>query len=222
VKCYVLYMVVGLLCTITLTCREVEPYTASSTMKGYQLNGIVRDSSGSALRGTVVSLYFYYDSVAATPTDTQQIIITDSMIIVDISVLTLQYDFVKTIFLGHWLQSGPIYRVVWDGKNWMGNPVGSGMYLIRYYVDTAVVKYSPVVIDGAATDTADERGRFSITNNNLPFGERFDYYNLTGNFKAVYKILPMIKLKFQYEGRSAVYDSVDLMKNGISNGLFIL
>jgi len=216
------YVVAGLLCVITLSCREIEPYTESSSTTDYQFNGIVMDSSGIAIQDLAVSLYYYYDSVAALPTDTQQVIVTDSMKVVDITVFTLEHDFISTIFLGFWHRTGPIQRIWWDGLDWMYRPVGSGMYLIRYYIDTAVVKYSPVVLDGRRTDTTDRRGRFTIEYNNLPIGKQFDYYDSTGSFKAVYKILPMIKLKLQFPDRSAMYDSVKLFKDRVTNGTFIL
>jgi hypothetical protein len=216
------YVFAGLLCLLTIACREIEPYNQSSSMKGYQFNGIITDSAGYVLRDVVVSLYYYYDSVAATPTDTQQVIVTDSMKIVDISVYTLQYEFIRTLFLGRMPQTGPIRRQYWNGRNSQNQQVGSGMYLIRYYVDTAVVKFSPIVIDGAPTDTTDRLGHFAILKNNLPIGEQFDYYDSSRTFKAVYKILPMIKLNFQYQDRSVTYDSIQLVKGKITNGSFIL
>ena len=220
--CYVRYVFLWSLCLLTITCREIEPYNQSSSLKGYQFSGTLTDSTGYVLRDAVVSLYYYYDSVATTPTDTQQVIVTDSMKIVDISVYTLQYEFIKTLFLGRMPQTGPIRRQFWNGRDSQNHQVGSGMYLIRYYVDTAVVKFSPFVIDGAPTDTTDRFGHFAIQKNNLPIGEQFDYYDSTRSFQAVYKILPMIKLNFQYQDRIVTYDSIQLVKGKITNGSFIL
>jgi hypothetical protein len=214
--------VVGLLCLITLACREIQTPFESQSVKGYQFSGIVTTDNGYRLPGVNVSLYFWYDKISETLTDTQQVIVTDVMQIVDISVFTLKYDLVRTIYFDRRSQTGPLPRFYWDGKDDNKELVASGMYLIRYYVGDSTIKYSPVVVDGHVTAESDGDGMFTIGNDNLPIGKRFDYYDSTGTFKGVNIILPKITLKLQRYDRGSKYGKIELMKDKITRGTFIL
>lgn len=213
---------VGFLCLITLACREIQPPLESQSIKGYQFNGIVTTDNGYRLPGVNISLYFWYDKIGETPTDTQQVIVTNVTQIVDISVFTLKYDLVRTIYFDRRSRTGPIPRFFWDGKDDNKEHVASGMYLIRYYVGDSVIKYTPVVVEGHVTAESDGNGTFTIGNDNLPIGKLFDYYDSIGTFKGVNRILPKITLKLQRYDRGSKYSTTELMKDKIISGTFIL
>jgi len=214
--------VMGLLSMITLTCREIEPPFDSNSIKGFQLDGIVANSSGIRLYGVDVSLFYQSDSVANVPVDTHKVIVNDVKQVVDISVYTLKYEFVSTIFFGYMNKTGPVTKVYWDGKDWNKQPVAGGMYLIRFFVDTAIVKYSPIILSGQLAAKSDRDGLFSIANNILPIGKFFDYYDLSGTFRSQRLLLPKITLQFSGYGRKSTYSNIELLKDKITSGSFIL
>ncbi len=203
------------------SCREILPVQTTSSAVGYQFDGIVTTASGLAFPGVQVRLYYEYQLVSETQTDTIPVIVRDSTRIVDIAVYTPRYAFVRELFLGY-RPVGPVPRALWDGLDASGNSVPSGEYLIRYVVDTAIVKYSPVIVDGHTSAVTDANGRFVIPNDRLPVGAVADFYDLDGTFAGAFEVLPVIDLVFIKEALSSIYQSITITNNQITTGAFTL
>lgn len=186
------YALLGLLCLIIISCRELEPLTGSQVIDGYQIDGRVTTVNGVPIDSVEVKLYYYYTYFSSTPIDTIPVVVTDSLKVVDISVVDRKFRFIRTIFFGLWGRTGIIPRIYWNGRDLNNQPVLSGLYYIQYIVDTVLVKSSPVIVDGHVTAITDNRGRFSIVNYNLPIGSVFDVYNDDDSFYGVMKVLPKV------------------------------
>ena len=216
------YVGVGMLCVAMLSCREVLPVSVSPpTVQGYQLNGVVYSTNGVALENVEVRLYYNFRQVGYSPIDTQKVVITNSQSIYNVAVVTPAYEYVNQIFYGHF-QVGTTPRATWNGLDQYGNPVPSGKYLIRYMIDTVVVKYSTVIINGHLTATTDHQGRFTLASDRLPVGEQFDYYNTENTFIGTYQVDSLVFLDFRKLSQHTQYPSVALQKGTITNGVFTL
>jgi hypothetical protein len=185
------------------------------------LNGTVTSPNGIPLDSVGVRLYYSYDIVSYDPIDTQQVIVTDSTRIVDVSVYTPDHVFVKQLYFNY-RPRGPVPHFLWDERDQTGAPVSSGEYLIRYAIDTTVVKYSVVVIDGHTTATTDGFGRFTITAQHLPVGTVFDAYTQLNAYDVTLRVRAQVDL-FLYKGAlNAPYPSVLLKKDQITTAGFTL
>jgi len=216
------YVAAGLLSLISLSCRELDPFAGSQIIDGYQLDGRVTTGNGVPLDSVKVVLYYYYAHIGDSPADTIQVVVTDSMQVVDISVVNSRLHFFKTIFFGRRHSAGPVPNILWDGRDYQNKPAPSGLYYIRYIIDSNLIKYSPVVIDGNITTVTDIQGRFRITNDNLPVDKYFDLYKVDGIFYGVEKILPKIALELYRYGSYSEYPSIELTKNKIITRAFTL
>jgi len=215
------YVLFAVMCFTLISCREIQTLSFPVSIKGYQLNGSLTAVNGVPIGGTEVRLYYNYEIVALEPADTQVVMVTNPTRIVDIAVYTEKYAFVKQLYLGY-MQVGPVPRARWTGVDYKGNFVPSGKYYIRYVLDTVIVKYSPVLVEGAVTAYTDETGKFKIVNDNLPVGEIFDFYRPDGTFYGVLRVLPDIGLQFRKQGAGSDYPSVSLLENEITMKSFIL
>lgn len=213
--------ILGILCLIFGSCREILPVQVTASINGYELDGILTSASGLPVQGAEVRLFYDYNLVSQTPTDTIPVIVRDSTRIVDIAVYTPAYTFVRELFLGY-LPIGPVRRAVWDGLDEAQKPVPSGKYLIRYVVDTAIVKYSTVIVDGHATTTTDVNGKFVIPNNRLPVGAIADFYYPGGSFAGAFEVIPAVDLEFAKGPLLADYTNIALNTNQTTTGAFTL
>ena len=127
--------------------RDILPLESSSTIAGYQVKGIVTGQDGLPINAVNVRVYYYYGLLQNTPIDTLPVLVTDSTKIVDIAVYTSSYHLVREIFLGY-RSPGRVPHYQWDGRDDNNKPVPNGKYLVRYVVDTAIVKFSTIIIDG--------------------------------------------------------------------------
>jgi hypothetical protein len=210
-----------ILCAILPSCRDIQPFQTSLTTRGYQLNGTVTSANGIPLDSVGVRLYYSYDVVGYDPVDTQQVIVTDSTRIVDVSVYTPNLQFVRQLYFNY-RPTGPVPHFLWDERDQNGVPVSSGEYLIRYAIDSLIVKYSIVVIDGHTTATTDAFGRFVIPNANLPVGTVFDAYNLDNTYDVTLRVKPEVDLILYKAGLLAPYSAIQLKKDQITTAGFTL
>jgi hypothetical protein len=216
---------IGLSCMICLlipSCRDVQPFSGEVVIAGYQLDGTVTTLNGVPVDSVMVTLFYNFDPVGTTPLDTQKVIVQGMTRMVDITVLTPRRAFVRELFHGWVLPGTEVQRARWDGTDTAGSLVPSGKYLIRYTVDTQVVKYTPTVVDGGPTAFTDTAGRFSITADHLPIGEYFDLYRKDGSFYGVFMVEPVLSLEFERGGLRSVYPSVDIAQDKITTGAFTL
>ncbi len=198
-----------------LSCRDIQPVSQIVSTKGYELVGTVTSANGIPLGGVDVLLFYNYDFYGSTPIDTQKVVVRDSSKIVDIAVYTAKLAFVRQLFLGYH-SPGVLPPTSWDGRDDFGNLVPSGKYLIRYVVDTVIVKYSPVVIDGHVTATTDRNGSFTIGADNLPIGTIFDSYFINGSYDATYEIIPAVDILLHKSTLSTGYTGIALGSNQVT------
>ena len=206
---------------VSLSCREVRPFENVLQIHGYQLDGEVTTSTGVAVEGVDVRLYFNYQYVSDTPVDTQTVYVSDPSKPVDIAVYNRDLAFVKQLFLGY-RSVGPLPRWTWDGFDAAGKSVPGGKYFIRYVVDTVIVKYSPVLVDGHVTSTSTTGGTFTIAAPNLPIGDSFDLYDQNYLYAGTYEIVPVIDLTLRKGNTRAAYSGISLRRNQITKNVFIL
>jgi hypothetical protein len=206
---------------LAFSCREVLPLESEPTIQGYQLNGSVTTPNGISLDSVGVQLYYNYSFVSDTPVDTVPVIVVNPSRILDIAVYTPSFQLVRQLFLGY-RPAGVVPRALWGGIDQHGVPVPDGKYLIRYVVDTTIVKYSPVLIDGQRTVVTDNAGRFSLTSDRLPVGEYFDIYDDFNRYQGTYAVTSTIDLRLQKSTLSTDYLNIVLQKGKIITKAFIL
>lgn len=212
-----------LFCFAALSCREIDPYYNPDDIEGYQVDGILTTDNGLPIDSASVELYYYFRYYSDEPIDTIQAVVTDSSQLVDISVYTADYEFIKTLFSGPARMTGPLPRYSgWDGYDWRGVPMPSGKYLVRYKIDTSVIKYSVIILHGQVTTFTDQRGMFTIPNENLPVGELFDIYYPSGQYYVTYQVEERIALVFTRGDRHTDYLTLNLQKDKITTGAFKL
>ena len=212
--------IIGCLCLALIGCREIQPFETISATQGYQIKGKVTNASGVPLDSVRVRLYFNLNLVGTTPIDAQAVIVTEPVSIVQITVYTPDYVFVRQIFSDH-LTRGPVPRARWDGNDQKGAPVASGKYLIRYVIDTTIVKDSPVLVDGHLMGVTDALGRFTITPDRLPVAEMFDRYFSDNTYNGTFQVQPTVGLDFRKSFFHQAY-SLELQKDKITSAVFIL
>ncbi len=213
----------AVLAIVLVSCREVlPPDTQAVPVEGYELRGIVTSSNGVPLPG--VEVYLSYNAVLAqtTPTDTQQVIIDSLTQVLDVTVVSTDLRPVKVLYHGFPASTGIVPRYTWDENDGAGNPVPGGKYLIRYSIDSRIIKYSPVIVTDHLIATTDIYGRFAITPDQLPVDEVFDEYYMNNYFSAAYRILPVIDLYFYRQGQHSAYPSISLTLNHVTTGVFVL
>lgn len=211
-----------LLCFAALSCREIEPYYDPEYVRGYQVNGILTTANGIPVDSAGVQLYYYYRYYGDQPVDTTEAIVTDSSQMIDVSVYTKEYVFLKTLYSGRAGFTGRIPYIDWDGNDSQGVSMPSGKYLIRYVIDSVFIKYSTTVLHGQVSVLTDGWGNFSIPNECLPVGEIFDIYYLNGQYYVTYQVEPRIALVFIRGDKRTDYFTVELQKDKITTGAFTL
>ncbi len=205
----------AVLSLLALSCRDIQPVSQFVSTQGYRLDGIVTSANGIPLSGVEVRLYYNYDFYGSNPIDTQRVIVRDSTKIVDIAVYTPKLVFIRQLFLGY-RSPGTVPRANWDGRDEFGAPVPSGKYFIRYVVDTTIVKYSTVVVDGHLTSTTDNNGSFEIGPDNLPVGTIFDAYFIDGSYDATYEVIPSVDVLLHKSTLTKGYTGIALGLNQVT------
>ncbi len=213
---------VCLLCVIAASCREIEPVQIPVSITGYQIQGSVTTANGIVITGAQVSIFYYLDLVSDVPTDTPDVIVPSVQSPIDISVFTPELQFIRHIALTTHPPPGILPHIFWDGKDQYGIPVPCGKYLIRYMVDSVIIKYSPVLIQGHTTTVTDSLGRFTITGVRLPVGDLFDFYLSDGSFDGVYQVQPTVDLSVQTQNSATYVGPIDLLENGVTTAAIIL
>lgn len=202
-------------------CRDVIPFQDITTITGYQLNGALTTASGVPIEGADVSLVYNYDFLSDTPADTVQVVVTKPVSFVDVAVYTTTYDLVRQLFFDN-RNEGPVPHFYWNGRDRNNNLVPSGKYLIRYVIDTTIVKYTPWIVEGHTTAATDVGGKFTISGSGLPIGDVFDIYDNTNTYLGTYRVAQTINLRFTRLGQSSTYYDVGLLSNKITTRTFIL
>jgi len=180
-----------------LSCREILPVEPEEITDGYLIKGTITNQSGTPLENVDVKLFYETNWFSNAPSDTNTAVVTDTGKIVAVEVVTLKNIVVKKLFYGK-RPLGPIPTYLWDGYNDNGGLVAAGYYLIRYKLDTVVLKESPVVIDGTLIARTDYDGRFMIANESLPVGKIFDEYDDQDKYIRTLSIAQTVILELYY------------------------
>jgi hypothetical protein len=215
------YVLLGILCTTALACRDILPFTDESSIQGYQLNGAVTTPNGVPIDSVDVSLYYDYDFISDTPVDTLRVVVTKPLSFVDIAVYTSDLKFVRQLFFDY-RTTGVVPRAHWNGRDMNGRIVPSGKYLVRYAVDTAIVKYSPVIIEGKVTASTDAKGLFTLTPDRFPIGDVVDLYDVSDVYIGTYSVSSSVDIELQKLTLRRVYTDVGMEKNKITTKSFII
>ncbi|MBA4311558.1 MAG: hypothetical protein C0417_02900 [Chlorobiaceae bacterium] len=202
---------------LVFSCRDIESPSELGNINGYEVRGKVATTNGIPIESVQVSLYYYYEYISDKQLDTVEIIITDTMQVLDITVLSNKLKEVRKIFSGRWKTLGPVQHIYWNGRDDNNNPVPSGLYYMVFTLDSVVVKQNNMIIEGHGTTVTDYYGRFILPNENLPVGAVFDAYSDDGNFYGVLKVEPKIALILNKRQSVATYESIQLMKNTITS-----
>jgi hypothetical protein len=211
----------GALMALSWSCREVLPLEISSPITGYQLDGTVTTSNGVPVSGVEVVLYYEKDLTGTQPTDTASVVVRDPTKPVDVAVYTEKLQFVRQLFLGY-KPAGVLPPMLWNGTDKNGAPVPSGKYVIRYVVDTAIVKFSPVLVEGHTTTVTDQLGHFTLNADRLPIGETFDLYSSTNAYVGTYQVVPSVDIILRTASSRMAYLTIDLLLNQVTSKVFIL
>lgn len=199
---------------LLLSCREILPVEQEENISGYQINGSVTNQSGTPIPDVSVLLYYDEQKISNTQTDTSVVFVTDTNQVVTVQVFSVKNILVRTLFAEK-MRIGPVPRFSWDGLNDTGVEAPSGFYLVRYQIDTAVVKESPVVVDGKISARTDSDGRFVIPNEYLPVDKTYDKY-LQDTFQGAYLIGSSVVLEL-VSGTSVKTGRVYLKKDKVTN-----
>lgn len=215
------YVLAGILCATTLSCRDILPFSNETAVDGYQLDGTVTTSSGVPIDSVSVYLYFDYDFVTDEPIDTERVVVTRPLSFVDIAVYTPAFQFVRQLFFDY-RSTGVVPRARWNGRDMNGNLVPSGKYLIRYAVDTAIVKFSPVIIDGHVSARTDAGGYFTLLPARFPVGDVVDLRDGADEYIGTYRVTSSVNIDFRKLSLHKVYDNVNLQRDKVTSRIFIL
>ncbi len=203
-------------------CREIRTLEPETDTVGYQLTGTVTNSNGIPLDSVSVRLYYSSVPVQFSPLDTVRVIINDSTKFLFVVVYDINFQPVRNLFIGK-MPLGQVSHIPWDQTDDSGRFVLSGKYYTKYEYNGAVAKIDSYLVDSHRIALTNSDGEFTLTNSQLPVGEKFDFYNSSDNvYVATYKVLPEVLLIF-YRGalQSPLY-RVSLQQNKITRGVFKL
>lgn len=215
------YIIAAVFAATMLSCREIIPFQDTTGVQGYQLNGTLASANGIPIQDADVLITYNYDFISDSPVDTQQVYVTRPTSLVDIAVYTPTYDFVRQIFFDY-RTTGPVPHYYWNGRDRYGNLAPSGKYLIRYAVDTTIVKYVPWILEAHRIAVTDARGRFTLSGSQLPVDDVFDIWNNTNTYIGTYSVAPSINLRFTKLTQTSTYFDVGLLQNRITTRTFTL
>lgn len=214
-------LLAGALSLLFCSCREITPFEPPVTLvPGYVLSGTVTTGNGIPIDSVDVIVWYNFVATGSPSGDTSTVFLVDTTMIVDIAVYDVRSEFVKQIFLGY-RASGPLRRASWDGTDRNGNSVPSGMYFMRYSLDTTIVKNEIRIVHGRTTTVTNSQGKFTLGVDELPIHQVFNLYDPLGNFIGARRILPDIDLRLRRGSLTAIY-SIALRKDTLNVGSYIL
>lgn len=214
-----------LLCIVSFTilsCREYNPFGAPIPIEGYRLSGKVISPNGIPLSNVSVNVLYYYYEYSATPIDSENIIIPDTLRYMDVSVFTPSGTYVRSLYQGY-PPEGIFPRKYWNERDDSGRAVPSGKYLIRYEYNSVIVKETPYIVENTITAVTNASGEFTLTRDALPVGELFDIYDVDnpGHFFGAYRVTSRLRLIFT-RGTMTGRDDFDVLKNSVTRRVFTL
>lgn len=190
------------LAVIVAGCRDVVPVdNNSTTTAGYQVQGIVVDSTGHGIPGVAVRVaytYVFYDSVSPGPL----IVNVPGTGYVLIRIFDNYNNVVQQLYDA--LHVPGIMNVPWNFRDSLGVAVGSGVYYYSFSFDGTELLWYPILVDSAVTARTDSDGNFTINDLNFPVGSIVPRFTSDGTFLGNFTIYDQVDLLFSLGRRSAV------------------
>ncbi|MDI6802844.1 MAG: hypothetical protein QME58_03230 [Bacteroidota bacterium] len=208
------YILVPFFLFTAISCREIIPFDDSDSITGYQINGLVTNSSGTPLADVSVFLSYEYIKISNTSIDTIVVVVVKDSSLVSIDALSEKKTVIRNLFYG-WRRTGPISRYTWSGEISNNVSVPAGYYFIRYSIDTEIKKEVPITVERTKTASTDSVGKFIITNINLPVNKIIDRYDTSDRYLGTYAVTEWVFLEL-YHGSIYRRGRVELKKDVIT------
>lgn len=181
-----------LLITVALSsCREIEPVAPGGTFSGYQLNGIVTNSSGIPLEGIEFRMFYEYVN-GFSARDTGRVLVADTVSAIQVDVFDSEGNRVRSFPVVP--SPGYLRRNIWDQKDSTTGDVKSGLYTIIVYLNGFFARQYTWLVDGNVSAVTDQNGQFTIPKNCLPIGNVVDLYDSLGSYVGTSQIIATIRL----------------------------
>jgi hypothetical protein len=209
-----------LLLLLVGACREIHEFAPVDAIDGYELQGVVTSQNGMPLDSVAVRLDYDFSFVSSRSLDTIQVVVTDSTKIVFVAVFEPSGRYVRELFFG-FRSAGVVPHFKWDERDDNGEIVPSGPYVVRYVVDTVIVKEVGAIADGNISAYTNENGAFTLTGDRFPVGVQFNLYTDAGEFAGVYRVLEDVQLRFSKGSFTSSY-IVTMNHNSITRSTFTL
>lgn len=177
------------------SCREIRSLEPDDVTDGYELRGRVTSQNGIPLDSVAVTLHYDVSFVSPMVVDTIPVVVRDSTKILFVAVFTPGNRYVRELFFG-FRQTGPVPRFRWDERDDNAVIVPSGGYVVRYVVDTVIVKNVRVLADGNISAYTDENGEFVLTNDRFPIGQEFGLFTAQDEYAGLYNVRNEVELRF--------------------------
>ena len=181
-----------LLITFVLSsCREIEPVSPGEMFSGYQLNGIVTNSSGIPLEGIEFRMFYEYVN-GFSPRDTGRVLVSDTVTAIQVEVFDSEGSRLRSFSVVP--SPGYLQRNIWDQKDSTARDVKSGLYGIIVYFNGNFARQYTWVVDGNVSAVTDRDGQFTIPKSCLPIANIVDLYNPQGSYTGTSEIIATIRL----------------------------
>ncbi|MDP2207766.1 MAG: hypothetical protein Q8K98_03195 [Bacteroidota bacterium] len=208
------YFLVPIFLFTAISCREIIPFDDSDSITGYQINGLVTNSSGTPVADVNVYLSYEYVKISNSPIDTITLMVVKDSSMVSIDALSEKKTVIRNLFTG-WRRTGPIPRYFWSGEVANNVFVSPGYYFIRYSIDSEIKKDVSIIIERTKTASTDSVGKFIIPNINLPVNKIIDRYDTSDRYLGTYAVTEWVFLEL-YHGSTYRRGRVELKKDVIT------
>ncbi len=181
-----------LLSTFALSsCREIEPLPRGEVFYGYQLNGVVTNSSGIPQAGIEFRMFYQYLN-GFSPRDTDRVLVLDTVSAILVEVFDSENNRLRSFPV--FPSPGYVQRNIWDQKDSTSRDVKSGLYTIRVYLNGSFARQYAWLVDGNVTAVTDLDGQFTISKSSFPIGYIVDLYDTQGFYTGTSEIIATIRL----------------------------
>lgn len=206
-------------CVCALSCREIEPFSSPGFFRGYQLEGSVTAQSGFPLQGAEIQLFYEYGN-DFPPLDTAEIVIPDSVTVIEARIVTYEVNAVRNFSLP--TTNRRLKRNLWDERDSTGVNVNNGLYLIRLFFNGAFSVQYTWLVDSHITAVTDVNGQFVISQTSLPIGAIVNLYDSSGAYSSTRDITADIVLRVFFGNVRRTTPPLTLAKDEITRIMIVL
>ena len=162
-------LIVGFLVAVAVCGCERQPlFVEAPPISGYRIEGKVTDRIENPVANANVRLFYDYDYVDSKSPPSKQFTVTDSTKLITVAVRNSSNQTIRILYSGT-RSVGP-FIVDWNQKDSSGAEVPSSVYSVHYLVDGVSQKSYPVTVSGTVVTKTDNKGWYSIPDENLPVG----------------------------------------------------